>query len=305
MRNLKTELPSLNSLCVFEVAARLNSFTKAADELFITQGAVSRQIRSLETSLGISLFNRVHRGLVLSPDGQKLYESVAYGLSHIAKTVNEIRVSKVSPHITVSTTVSFAYFWLIPRLAKFRTRYPGIEIRVVPSDKFTDVNVDSSDIAIRHGDGNWPELKVQKLFDEDIYPVCSPSLITKKAPIQAPQDLLQYELLHYKEDTDVKPFIDWKQWLKSFGVTESLKPRRHQFTHYPMVIQAALCGEGIALGWSYVTDDLIKRGQLVRPINLTLRTRDGYFLARPRHAQANMHVDLLSDWILSELNLRQ
>lgn len=303
MRNLRTELPSINSLCVFEAAARHMSFTRAADELFITQGGVSRQIRGLEEALGVALFVRVHRGLKLTNAGQELLDAVSHGLNHIAQAVRAIRAAPVAPQLTVGATVSFAYFWLMPRLAKFNAAHPEVDLRLLAADHDVDFSSGSIDVAIRWGDGDWPELDVTPMFGEEICAVCSPAYLAAHPELKTASDLLQADLLHVESQGDVwRHIVDWKAWLRHEGVTGSPRRRGMQFNTYPMVVQAAINGQGVALGWSYITNDFLRQGLLVRPVDTVLRTDLGYFLVSPSDSEAGADIAKFKSWVLAELD---
>lgn len=298
MRKLRT---SINALCVFEVAARLMSFTQAADELFITQGGVSRQIRTLEETIGTPLFTRSHRSLQLTSAGQKLFEVVSQGLGHIAQAMAEVKAEKLSQQLTVGVTVSFAQYWLMPRLVKFHTAHPGIDIRVLASDQEIDFNDASIDVAIRCGMGDWPELECTPLFREEIYPICSPAYLRDHAPLDTPQDLLQADLLHIDRGGNIWRNVDWSKWLKSQNVNGTARGRGLKFNTYPMIIQAALNGQGVALGWGYVTNGMVEDGLLVRPMEAVLHTPSNYFLVSPHRAGVSEVGDKFRAWLLAEL----
>lgn len=299
MRKLRT---SINALCVFEVAARLMSFTRAADELFITQGGVSRQIRTLEETIGTPLFTRMHRSLQLTPAGHKLFEAVSQGLGHIALAMAEVKAEKLAPQLTVGATVSFAYFWLMPRLVKFQVAHPDIDIRVLASDQDVDFHDASIDVAFRCGMGDWPDLDCTRLFDEEIYPVCSPAYLREHAPLNTSEDLLHADLLHVDRGGDVWRHADWSKWFKAQNVSGTAKWRGLKFNAYPMIIQAALNGQGVALGWSYVTNSMVDEGLLVRPTDAVLRTLRGYFLVSPHRTGSCDANDKFRAWVLTELN---
>ena len=298
MHGLRAKLPPVNSLVVFEAAARLLSFTQAAAELNVTQAAVSRQIRVLEDHLGQPLFRRGHRSIRLTPAGARLQAAVAMGLEHIANTAIAIRSEPTADQITVSTSIAFATFWLMPRIARFRAAHPELELRLVAADPFVDLVADDIDIAIRYGDGNWPGLAATRLFDEEIFPVCSPDYREARPDLDTPADLLRASLLHLEEID--RSWITWPVWLQAMGVEPPRFLHGHRFNNYAILLQAARDGQGIALGWRRLIADLLADGSLVRPIDSTLRSRESYFLVMPEAAKPDRRTDAVRDWILAE-----
>lgn len=298
MHKLRAKLPPLNSLVAFEAAARHLSFTRAAEELHVTQGAVSRQVRLLEEYLGTALFHRFHRLIRLTPEGRRLQQAVILGLEHIADTAQEIRATRNHAQVTVATTLAFASFWLMPRIPKFRTAFPDIDVRVLATDHEIDFATEDVDIAIRYGEGNWPGLETMYLLDEEIFPVCSPTYLKGRPSPKGPRDLLSETLLYLDEEH--WHWITWKDWLQSCGVDSPITKRGLRLSNYPLVIQAALTGQGIALGWRHLVDDLLATGALVRPIETTLRSQRAYYLVVPAEQSPSTATTAFRDWILNE-----
>ena len=294
-------LPALSLLTTFEIAARHLSFTEAAAELCITQGAVSRQIRALEMQIGVPLFNRLHRALSLTAEGARLLETVESNLSELTACVTEIRSSSAIPQLTVGASVSFAYFWLMPRLEKFNNAFPDIDLRVLATDQTLDPSRDTADIAILYGDGKWPGLQANRLFGERVYPVCSPAYLRARPDFSQPASLTDQTLLHLDGGGGIWGSVDWPVWLRAHQISGQPGRRGIRMNNYPMLIKAAMADRGVALGWSYIVDEMILEGVLVKPIDLTLETQNGYYLVASRNSDQNASVKAFRGWILEEI----
>lgn len=298
----RRDLPSLSLLQTFELAARRLNFTEAAEELCITQSAVSRQIRSLEEQIGVPLFNRLHRALELTAEGKTLFETVTRNLDEIGTTIREIQAVKGFPQLTVGTSVSFAYFWLMPRLAKFSEAHPEIDLRILASDQALDLSKGTADIGVLYGDGQWPGFKSDLLFGEEVYPVCGPAYQDQEGKLERPTDFLEATLLHLDSGGSIWGGVDWQVWLRTHGVTDLPTRRGIRLNNYPMIIQAALGNRGVALGWSYIVDEMVDQGLLVNPLDLTLKTEKGYYLVSSKEAVPQSASAAFRDWILEEVS---
>jgi len=298
---LKLSMPSLSLFQTFETVARRRSFTLAADELCLTQSAVSRQIRALEDQLGLPLFRRLHRAIELTPEGQRLYASVTLGLQEIGNCVGELRAATATPQITVAASVAFSYFWLMPRLEQFSARHPEIDLRVLATDQRVDLGQESVDVAILYGTGPWPDVRSRRLFGEQVYPVCSPGYLRAHPELGTASDLLDQTLLHLEGGGNIWGGVDWRVWLQAQGVTGQPLRRGIRMNSYPMIIQAAEAGRGVALGWSYITDAMVAAGRLTRPLGNVLETPEGYYVsALERVADQPVIVDFFK-WIADEV----
>lgn len=259
------KLPPLNAVRAFEAAARQLSVTRAAEELFVTQAAVSHQIKALEEWFGVPLFRRVGRGIRLTEAGQDFFAASRDALDDIATAARRVQAGGDSGILTVSTTDSFASTWLVPRLRRFRDAHREVEVRLSTSDRLVDLNREDVDVAIRFGSGEWPENHVEELFDEVVFPVCSPDLVETGPALRGPADLSQHILIH----DDAVP--DWETWLRAAGVADRVDytkgPRYMRSSH---VIQAAIAGEGVALGRSAMVAADMAAGRLVKPLEFTL-----------------------------------
>lgn len=297
----KYSLPSLSQLHTFEAVSRRKSFTAAADELCLTQSAVSRQIKALEGTLGQSLFRRKHRAIELTPEGRRLVDAVTRGLDEIAHCVGELRAASETPQITVAASVAFSYYWLMPRLERFTERNPNIDLRVLATDQQVDLQKDDADIAVLYGDGGWHGVETQRLFGERVYPVCSPGYLQSHPELLRPSDLLDQTLLHLEGGGNIWGAVDWQVWLARQGVTGQPVRRGIRLNSYPMVLQGAESGRGIALGWGYITDAMLAEGRLICPVGAPLETQSSYYLCASSKAASNPAIAGFFQWIMEEI----
>lgn len=301
MQGLKRRLPSPNALLTFEAAARHLSFTRAASELFVSQAAVSRQISRLEDRLGTTLFRRRHRALELTDAGTRLHRAVTLGLGHIADAVDGM-VGAGRSEIQVATTVAFATYWFAPRLTRFRERYPDADVRVLATDRDQDQLTDAIDLALICGHRDLPGWSMTALFPEVVFPICSPSYLAR-CPVAGPADLPNHTLLHldrqHWDDVGWSP-IDWTLWLKKFGIAYEPPHPFVTFNNYPMLVDAASNGEGIALGWRHLSERHLAKGWLVRPIEEEWDFERSYYLAFHQQPAPSPELLALHDWLLQE-----
>jgi LysR family glycine cleavage system transcriptional activator len=270
---MRRRLPPLNTLRVFESGARRLSFTRAAEELHVTQAAVSHQIKALEDWLGTPLFLRLSRGLKLTAAAERYLRDVTAALDLISTATGQFMRPDDRRILSVATAGSFASAWLLPRLKSFRAQFPDVDLRILSVDREVDVfERGDVDLEIRYGDGHWPELSATRLMDEEIFPVCSPSIAAGPPRLTAPEDLKHYTLLH-----DIM-VTDWNAWLDAADVAGVDGERGPGFNDSFHVIQAAIAGEGIALGRSVLVSDALSRGDLVRPFALSVPSAYSYFL---------------------------
>ncbi|WP_461306469.1 LysR substrate-binding domain-containing protein [Albidovulum sp.] len=297
----KRRPPPLSLLQTFEVVARRGSFTLAAQELCLTQSAVSRQIRSLEARLGFALFRRLHRAIEPTAEGRRLLEAVTRGLQEIDNGIRALRAAAENPQITVSASVAFAYYWLMPRLARFAARHPEIDVRVLATDQRIELRQEGVDVAILYGAGNWPGVRTARLFGERVYPVCSPAWLRDHPQLRTPSDLLDQPLLHLDGGGNIWGGVDWRVWLLAQGVTGQPLRRGVRLNSYPMILQAAEAGQGVALGWSYITDPMLAEGRLVCPVERVLETPEAYYVGALERAADSPIVASFLQWIGDEV----
>ncbi len=287
-------LPPLRALRAFEAAARHLSFTKAGAELFVTQAAVSHQIRALEEDLGVRLFRRMNRRLMLTEEGQRYLPAVSRAFDLLREATTALRAHDIPGPLTVSVLPSFAARWLVPRLGRFFARHPDIDLRIDPSVAICDFAQGDVDVGIRYGRGDYPGLRADRLLDEDIFPVCSPLLKAGPPGLHRPEDLRHHTLLH--DDSHA----DWRTWLLAAGV-DGVDPERGTiFTDSSMLIQAAIAGQGVALARGVLVADALAAGRLVRPFRLSLPAEFAYYFVYPERVAAHPKVRAFRDWLLEE-----
>ena len=287
-------LPPLTALRAFEAAGRLLSFTRAADELSVTQAAVSHQIKTLEDAIGVTLFRRVHRGLLLTDAGQALLPAMTEALDTMAGAIEGLSRRRRPEQIAVTTMDSFASSWLLPRLLRFRKERPDLDVSISTYDGLVDLAADGFDLGIRYGRGNWKRVQAKRFMTEEIFPVCAPCLLEDGPPLNEPCDLGNFSLLH-DDMTE-----DWCMWLEAAGVGDIDVTRGMAFTHSNLVIQAAREGAGIALGRSVLVQGDLDAGRLIRPFALSLPAFHGYWLVTQPNAEPRRELRAFIDWLNGE-----
>lgn len=295
-------LPSLDLLAAFEAAARHLSFTRAAAERFITQSAMSRQMRALEDELGVPLFTRGHRALTLTADGQRLLAACTTALGGLRGAVREIRAPQQREVLSLTTTPGFAALWLIPRLTAFTRAHAGIDVRLDATLDNRNLAADGFDLAIRYGKVGALRGAV-KLFDEALQPVCSPRLVSELAlPLRAPADLAHHTLLHLAMEADASGMpTEWEPWLSAWGLADLRPAARLSFSSYAEAIAAAVAGQGVALGRRPLVDALLASGQLVTPFDdARFASARAYQLIVEPAARLRPAVQALEQWLLAE-----
>ena len=301
MHRVLHRLPSLDFLRGFEAAGRRLSFTLAAEELFLTQSALSRQVKALEEALGVPLFERRHRALTLTPAGAAFHRSVSLQLREIAAAAESVREGIRDPGLTVSTTVSFAALWLIPRLAAFRAAQPAVEVYVSANDQMVDLSRGDVDLAVRYlADAGAPD-GATRLFGERLLPVASPALLKRGgAPLKQPSDLARHVLIHLDDPSGFMPWLNWPAWLTSNG-QPNLKPAGSlRFSLYDQVIQATLGGQGVALGRIPLISELLRDGKLIAPFPKRYDSPRSYVVIVAPHAAGRPDVAAFLDWLQRE-----
>lgn len=299
-------VPQLDLLIGFESAARHLSFTKAAAELHLTQSAVSRQVQALEQQLGVPLFERRHRALLLTEAGRLLYRSSTDALRSLEQTTRRIRGLKAPHTLTVTTVVSFASLWLVPRLPRFRDVYPLADVRIAADNRVVDLARERIDVAIRYCSPDRAPPYAIKLFGEEVVPVCSPVLLRdRQRPLRTPADLRNHTLLH-DDMVDALPWLEWSTWLESHGLPD-LKPAGDlHFSLYDQMIHAALDGQGVALGRLPLLAHLTESRRLVVPFvhdgrdnGMPQATRAFFVIPEPGSA-SRPEVSAFVEWVSAE-----
>ncbi len=298
MTSLRVRLPPANCLVAFEAAARQLNFTRAARELNVTQAAVSHQIQVLEGHLGLKVFDRQPRGLALTAEGFRLQKAVTMGLEHIAATVEDITRVRNPKELTVSTSVTFANYWLMSRISKFRAKHPDVDLRMVASAPIRNLAAEGIDVAVRYGSGDWPRVNAVHLFDNEVFPVCSPGYLKKRGKIRDLKALLDETLIHLIEPD--RNWVTWSSWFGAMGVAGKPTTRGLEFDNYLVLIQAVLDGQGIALGGGRLAENFLAQGLLVRPAEATLRTEGAFYVLTPTEVPLREPAKRFREWILSE-----
>ncbi|MCE4536504.1 LysR substrate-binding domain-containing protein [Pelomonas sp. P7] len=293
-------LPPLQLLAAFETAARHLSFTQAAAERFITQSAMSRQIRALEEELGVTLFERRHRALALTEDGLRLHAACSAALNTLRVAVRTVREPHERQMLALTTTPGFASLWLIPRLTGFTRAHPGIDLRLDAGLGNRNLASEGFDLAIRYSPLGGAQGR--QLFAETMVPVCSPRLAEELGlPLREPADLARHTLLHLAMDGDSSGMpAEWEPWLNAWGLTDLRPAARLSFSSYAEAIAAAVAGQGVALGRRPLVDALLASGQLVTPFDAGIESARAYRLIVDPAARSRPAVKAFEAWLLAE-----
>jgi len=298
---LKNRLPPLDPLIAFEAAARLLSFTRAGEELHLSQAAISQQIRSLEESLQVKLFTRSHRAVQLTNEGREYQHTVAAILKQLAGATMDIQNVEFAQQLVIGCDQSFATQWLSPRLSQLRQLMPAVTLRIIASDDYNESLGSEVQVAVLHGDGLWPGFQTLQLCDEEVFPVCSPEFDHELAQQDWVSWLLQAPLIDLADSH--WNWMNWRLWLGGNNIDKPLGNRNLQINSYPLVIDAACAGHGVALGWRYLVDDLIAQGRLVRPIEQSLKTDFGYYFICRDNLQNDANVIRFLGWLKQQFEL--
>jgi DNA-binding transcriptional LysR family regulator len=294
MEKNQKALPPVGPLVFFDAVARTGSFTLAAEELFITQSAVSKQIKKLEENLGFPLFARKHRGVELTEPGRELYEGVQPALESMRDTVQRVRKWYDQNTLSVVCTHAVAHYYLFPRLAHFQQQYPDITVNVVATNQLSPALCQAHDFAILYGAGQWPGLSGAKLFDEIVYPICSTDFPVGQ--VETLDDLLKLPLIQI--DNDGWDIMNWNDWLAHFG--KAFKPAGKVITYnqVTLALNAAERGLGVALGWEFMAREMIEKGAVQGIEQFQLRTGFSDYLVHASKAKLSNACRIFRDWLL-------
>jgi LysR family transcriptional regulator, glycine cleavage system transcriptional activator len=281
-------LPPLAALRAFETAARQLNFSRAAEELYITHSAVSHQIKALETHLGVKLFRRSARAMLLTSEGQQLYTHVREAFARLQRGVAELRPEARRGTLTVSVLPGFAARWLVPRLPEFYLRHPRLDVNLRATTRLTDFRREDVDLAVRFGPGSWPGLIAEKLLDEEIFPVCSPRYRGGKLPRSA-EELLECTLLHHV-------YEPWEEWFRTVGLKTAAVPRGPGFSESNLLLKAAMEGQGVALALGVLVQSELKSGELKQCLP-SLKARYAYYLVHPQQDPLPPKVEAFKAWL--------
>jgi DNA-binding transcriptional LysR family regulator len=294
----RKELPPLSTLLAFEAAGRLASFTRAAQELHISQAAVSKQIRQLERHLGTALFARSHRAVDLTAEGREFLHTTVTALTHLRDATLELRAAEPPARLCLAVDQSVAYLWLTPRLPRLLEAMPRTTFHVVVSDAESRLLASDVDVAILHGENKWPLHDGRMLFPEVVFPVCHPALAAALGPMREPADLLKGRLIDLEDDNWT--WINWRIWLTERQVSMPAAHRALTFGSYPLCLEAARRGLGMALAWRNLVEDDLEAGALMRPLPDEVQTRFAYHIVWPRSRPASVHAKTFVDLVTGE-----
>jgi LysR family transcriptional regulator, glycine cleavage system transcriptional activator len=286
-------LPPLNPLRAFEATARHGSLTKAAGELHVTHGAVSHQIKALEASLSVQLFERVGQRLKLTSHGAELLPAVSNAFEGIAAATARMTRPTSSGALSISCVPALLSFWLIPRLASFTAQFPDITLTLNASNNPGDIRSADVDVCVLYGNGNWTDCWLKLWAHLDLFPVVSPTLINNK-PIRTIRDLADHVILHADEGRE------WHTWLAAADALDLARGRGHHLNDARLAIEAAVHGHGVALGDTMTASSLLSKGQLVTPFNLSVPAVDAFYVACRNDLKAMPIVRVFIDWLFAE-----
>ncbi len=289
-------LPPLNAMRMFEAAARHLSFTKAAEELFVTQAAVSHQIKTLEANLGVPLFRRLNRALILTDQGQTLLPYVRDAFDQLTTGVQQLEQLCCAGSLAVTTTPSFAGHWLVGRLGRLRCRHPEIELRLSATERNVDLLKEGFDCGIRHGLGDWPGFRAERLFQAAIVPVCSPSLLDGDIPLAQPADLARHTILRAMDGAE-----EWQVWLKAAGLEGLALENSLGFDTGELALKAAVSGIGVAMGRLPLINEALASGTLVEPFDIEFDEQYAYYFIAPEATADQPKIEAFRRWILDEV----
>lgn len=299
---MKRSLLPLNALRAFDAAARHMNFKRAADDLSVTPAAISQQIRTLEEFLGVELFKRTNRSLILTEAGRASLASLQEGFEKLEEAVDAMTDAKLANDVRISVPPSFASKWLVPRIAHYYERHPLSIVKISATMELADFHSEDVDLAIRYGLGEYPGLHVEKLLGDVLYPVCSPELACGENPVRVPEDVLKHTLIHDESSPDDTPANGWRMWLKAAGLNppEGL-PALHFNTH-ALAIEAAVAGRGVALARSSIAEADLKAGRLVRPFTEETPVDFAHYVVCPPEKLKLERVQQFLNWLLDEVS---
>jgi DNA-binding transcriptional LysR family regulator len=292
-------VPSLTALVEFEAVARLSSFTRAAAELGVTQAAVSRQVRFLEDALGVRLFYRLHRSIALTDEGQALYVVIAESMQKIAGVFDRLSIGPEQQELVLASTAPFARLRLLPRLPNLRRLEPPLQLRLTTQMFTADLRHVEVDVAVRYGDGNWGDGTATLLFDEEVFPVCSPGFLEEREVSESLEALAALPLI--ESDSTYEGWMGWEAWFRSAGHRPAKLNYVLRASLYTDAVDAARYGQGVALGWSRLVHDLLAKGELVRLTGASCKPRDAYFVVVPHGRTMTPAIMRLIEWLREDV----
>ena len=299
MRKSLRLLSSPRNLFVFDAAARLSSFTRAAEELGMQQPSVSAAIKQLEDGLGVQLFDRGHRQVTLTHAGQRLFADVSRALGEIEASVEAVSAMGRASHVTLNSSSAFAYYWMMPRLPKFRAAHPRIDLRLQNSDYEPDLDAENISLSVRLGSGDWPGCEAAKIADEVIFPVASPLVMQSARNLRSIPNLLHERLIHLEEPIRQRP--TWKQWFAHHGIRDAEIREGLRLNDYALVLRAAEAGEGFAFGWEDIVREMLGRKVLLAREDWAWHTGRGIYLVWSASRPLSANAMIVRDWVLAQI----
>jgi LysR family transcriptional regulator, glycine cleavage system transcriptional activator len=294
---MSDRLPPLSSLRAFEAVARRLSFSRAAEDLHVTPGAVSQQIRFLEQHLGETLFARTRRSVALTETAMKMLPEIQAGLDTLSRALSSKSALHSAKALTISVAPSFASKWLLPRLADFSDQHPDIDLRISATVGLADFKRDKVDLAIRLGRGHYPDLHTELLFGEALAPLCAPALLDAKGPLRKPDDLRKLRLLHDTSIPGDSEHSSWERWLALAGAKHVPAHRGTRFSLADLAMQAAIDGAGVVLGRMVLAEGDLTAGRLARPFKAILPLDVSYFLVMPKGSTRRAELQVFREWV--------
>jgi LysR family glycine cleavage system transcriptional activator len=297
---MSRQLPPLNALRAFEAAARLLSISQAAAELHVTPAAISHQVKALEEWLGVPLFRRLNRQVLLTDSGQACLRGLRDAFDRLAATVDKVRARASQGPLTVSAAPSFAGKWLVPRLDRFRRAHPEIDVRIDANPGLTDFERQNVDIGVRYGRGRDPGLRAERLMSESVFPLCSPKLRRGPPRLRLPGDLARHTLLHIDMPVMGEAEPTWEMWLRAAGVSAVDWTRGPRFSISSMAIETAIAGQGVVLGSDVLCAADLAAGRLVKPFDVGLSLDFAYWIVSPEGGAEGPKAMAFRSWLLAE-----
>lgn len=298
MRELRRLIHSPHHLFVFEVCGRLLSFTRAGEELGVSQPAVSLAIRQLEQAIGQDLFERRHRAIRLTEAGERFYHEVSSSFERLLQAARAVNRAGDVDLVTLSISTAFANYWVMPRLTNLHRSHPNIDLRLQVVDKDVDLEHENVSLGIRRGRGGWPGYESISIAREEIYAVASPAYLAANPRPKTVEDLLAHHFIHLEEPFRPRP--TWRDWFAACGVDFVDQGEGLRLNDYALVIQAAMAGEGVAIGWRHVTESLIKKRLLVPVLPQSWVTGEEFHLIWSNRTTLSAPAQRVRDWIIDE-----
>lgn len=299
---MAVHIPGTRALRALEAAGRHLSFTRAATELRLTPAAISHQIKELEDQLGVELFLRTSRTMQLTPAGEIIHAATTEALVALTRAVARAQKTRGGTRLRVTASASIAAKWLVPRIDVFMERWPEIDVRIDISSNVRDFDRDDIDIAIRWGTGDYEGMRSDRLFDNTIFPVCSPRLLQSRRPLNEPRDLLRHMLIHIAWSGQGITWPDWRMWMLAAGIKDFDDGPGLHFTESGPAIQAAIDGQGVVLGDSSLVADDLAAGRLIQPFALSIKgpAQFAYYIVSPKETAGDQLVSAFREWVLEE-----